>query len=273
LRQCREIFSKNTFLIGCPPISKTFGGRPESLSSRLLEACYRRLSSLTQRFCKFSVLFNTTGKADNGKERIPGRKIQKECQCMGKQGFFYNQSRCVGCKTCQIACKDKNDLPIGILFRRVSSYETGIYPKPFSYHFSATCNHCSTPACATVCPTGAMHVDEVDGTVRHDDSMCIGCQYCVGACPYGNPRYIEELMVVHKCDACVQLRNAGERPACVASCPSRALEFGQFEDLKEAYPDAVCDLPILPNSSMTAPSLLIKPRASALFAEYRETAL
>jgi anaerobic dimethyl sulfoxide reductase subunit B (iron-sulfur subunit) len=189
---------------------------------------------------------------------------------MGRQGFFYNQARCVGCKTCQIACKDKNNLPVGILFRRVSSYETGQYPNPGTYHFAATCNHCAQPACVAVCPVDAMHVEESDGTVQHNDAMCIGCQYCVHACPYGNPRYIIELMTVHKCDACMKLRQVGERPACVASCPSRALDFGPIADLQEQYPDMVNALPILPDPEITAPSLLVKPRATALLQEYRE---
>jgi anaerobic dimethyl sulfoxide reductase subunit B (iron-sulfur subunit) len=94
--------------------------------------------------------------------------------------------------------------------------------------------------------------------------MCIGCQYCVTACPYGNPRYLEELMVVHKCDACVRLRGGDEQPACVASCPLRALEFGPLEQLREQHPDAVNTLPILPDPNYTQPSLLIDPSAPAL---------
>jgi anaerobic dimethyl sulfoxide reductase subunit B (iron-sulfur subunit) len=118
-----------------------------------------------------------------------------------------------------------------------------------------------------------MHVDTEDGTVQFDDSLCIGCQYCVSACPYGNPQYIRELMVVHKCDACKPWRALGEQPACVAACPARALDFGPLSDLTRAHPDTVCDLPILPSSSKTHPSLLIKPRASALLSEYRELSL
>lgn len=189
---------------------------------------------------------------------------------MAQKGFFYNQERCVGCKTCQMACKDKNNLAIGTLFRRIQSYETGQYPTPSSYHFSASCNHCSSPECVAVCPIGAMHIDTEDGTVQANDSICIGCKYCVSACPYGNPRYNDELMVVQKCDACQSWRYAGESPACVSSCPARALEFGELEELRAAHPQTISDLPILPDSSRTHPSLLIKPRASALLTEYRE---
>jgi anaerobic dimethyl sulfoxide reductase subunit B (iron-sulfur subunit) len=114
-----------------------------------------------------------------------------------------------------------------------------------------------------------MHIDEADGTVQPDGSLCIGCQYCVHACPYGNPHYIRDIMVVRKCDACWQLRQAGEQPTCVASCPARALEFGPLEDLGAAHPEALRDLPILPDSSITSPSLLIEARPSALNLEFR----
>ncbi len=189
---------------------------------------------------------------------------------MTKKGFFFNQERCVGCKTCQIACKDKNDLPIGTLFRRISSYETGVFPAPSTFHFSASCNHCSSPECVAVCPIGAMYVDREDGTVQHNDALCIGCQYCVTACPYGNPRYLSDLKVVRKCDGCKAWRDIGEQVACASSCPARALEFGLLDELQAEHPDAVNDLSILPSSAQTQPSLLIKPRASALTTEYRE---
>ncbi|BAK44193.1 4Fe-4S dicluster domain-containing protein [Eggerthella sp. YY7918] len=183
---------------------------------------------------------------------------------MGRKGFYYNQTACIGCRTCQIACKDKNDLEIGTLFRQVVSYETGMYPEAHVYHYAATCNHCEMPACVAVCPDGAMYIDEDDGTVQHDDEKCIGCQYCVKACPYGVPQYIESLQKTHKCDACIQLRGAGEQPACVAACPMRALEFGSIEDLRAAHPDAVNQIVILPDASQTNPSVAVEPKAAAL---------
>lgn len=185
---------------------------------------------------------------------------------MGNQGFYYAQGSCVGCKTCQIACKDKNNLPLGVLFRRVETFERGSFPTPRYFHYAATCNHCADPACVAACPTGAMHRDDGDRTVQQDDSMCISCQYCVTACPYGNPRYLADLMVVHKCDACIKLRVEGGRPACVAACPMRALEFGALDELRERYPDAVDAIPILPDPSYTYPSLLIDPSDPALMA-------
>jgi anaerobic dimethyl sulfoxide reductase subunit B (iron-sulfur subunit) len=189
---------------------------------------------------------------------------------MGKKGFYYDEEACIGCRTCQVACKDKNHLPLGVFFRRVSSYEVGAFPNVSVFNFAATCNHCADPACVIACPTGATYTDETDGTVQHDDGMCIGCQYCVNACPYGNAHYLIDLMVVHKCNACVELRSSGERPACVAACPMRALEFGELDELHARHSDAVSSLPVLPPPSQTSPSLLITPRPSALGDDPRE---
>lgn len=182
---------------------------------------------------------------------------------MTKQGFYFNMAACIGCRTCQIACKDKNNLAIGDVFRRLEDYEVGMFPNATVYHYSRTCNHCENPACVQVCPNSAMYISEEDGTVLHDDEKCIGCQYCVNACPYGVPTYIESLQLTHKCDGCLALRNAGEEPACVSACPMRALEFGDFEELKKKHPDAVRDIAMLPDSSTTEPCTLIDPRPLA----------
>lgn len=181
-----------------------------------------------------------------------------------RKGFYFNSRRCAGCRTCQVACKDKNRLDAGTFFRRVTSYQTGTYPNAMLYHYAATCNHCENPACVAVCPNAAMYIDEEDGTVQHDDEKCIGCQYCVKACPYGVPQYLESLQKTHKCDACIQLRAAGEQPACVAACPMRALEFGDIEELRAAHPDAVNQIAVLPDASQTNPSVAIEAKPAAL---------
>ena len=189
------------------------------------------------------------------------------------KGFYFDQKSCIGCRTCQIACKDKNDLEVGVLFRRVTSFETGSFPAASIYHCSLSCNHCENPACVAVCPNSATFVNEEDGTVQHDDSKCIGCQYCVNACPYGHPQYIEELNLVHKCDSCIGLRSVGEQPACVSSCPMRALDFGPIEELRVRHPDAVDALAVLPDPSQTSPSLAIDARKAAGDKEYRAVVL
>ena len=192
---------------------------------------------------------------------------------MTKMGFYFDQKKCVGCRTCQTACKDKNDLEVGHLFRNVTTYQQGNYPDAILYHYAATCNHCEKPACVAGCPNGAMYIDDEDGTVQHDDTKCIGCQYRVEACPYGVPVHIESIGLTHKCDACKQLRANGEQPACVAACPMRALEFGPIEELAAKHPDAVKDLPILPSSETTAPCTLIDAKAAALDDNFTEVIL
>ena len=188
------------------------------------------------------------------------------------QGFYFNQQACIGCRTCQVACKDKNDLEVGYLFRRVESFEVGEFPKPATFHYSGACNHCHTPACVEVCPAGATYINEEDGTVQHDDEACIGCGYCVKACLYGHPVLIEELNVVHRCDGCIDLRAAGEKPACVAACPMRALDFGPIEELRAAHPDGVNVVSVLPEPT-TDPSVVIDARQSALSGEPKQLVL
>lgn len=186
------------------------------------------------------------------------------------QGFYFNQEACIGCRTCQVACKDKNDLPVGYLFRKVKSFEIGEFPSVARYHYSGSCNQCENPQCVAVCPTEATFINAEDGTIQHDDSKCIGCQYCVNACPYGHPVYIEDLNITHRCDACIDLREQGEQPACVSSCVMRALEFGPIDELRESHPEGVDAIVVLPDPSQTTPSIVVDARDSAQMLEPRE---
>lgn len=189
---------------------------------------------------------------------------------MERLGFYFDMTRCVGCKTCQVVCKQRNSLPMGIAYRTVHTFEVGAYPDAGMYHVSATCNHCENPACVRACPTGAMHKSEEDGTVQHDDGLCIGCQQCANACPYGVPQYFPELKIVGKCYACKDTREVDGAPTCVAACGQRALEFGPLEELRAAHPDAVADIACFPDSTETDPSVLVDVQPRALDAEYRE---
>ena len=187
-------------------------------------------------------------------------------------GFYFDGSSCIGCKVCAIACKDFNDLPVGTQFRRVRDYETGAYPNARGWHHSMACNHCDNPACVAACPTGAMQKAE-DGTVVHDDSVCIGCQLCVDACPFGVPQYREDLSIVQKCDACAKRRAAGQNPVCVDACPMHSIDFGEIEELEAKYgSDLVRELPFLPESD-TGPATLINPRPASLAQDWREMSL
>ncbi|MBQ0532803.1 DMSO/selenate family reductase complex B subunit [Providencia huaxiensis] len=182
-------------------------------------------------------------------------------------GFFVDTSKCTGCKTCQVSCKDKNELPIGVNFRRVYEYTGGEWTKQtsddtwqqnvFAYYVSISCNHCSNPACTKACPTGAMHKREHDGLVVVDEKICVGCRYCEMACPYGALQYNPEKKHMTKCDGCFELIAQNKAPICVASCPLRALDFGPMDFLRTKYGETANIAP-LPDSNLTQPSLIIR---------------
>ncbi|MBO3155925.1 dimethylsulfoxide reductase subunit B [Dermatophilus congolensis] len=185
------------------------------------------------------------------------------------QGFAFDQSACNGCKACQIACKDKHSLPIGVKWRRVVEYTGGSWsrqgetltPNVFSYYTSISCNHCADPICVEVCPTTAMTVRQ-DGIVYVEASKCVGCRYCEWACPYSVPQFNAESGHMSKCDGCYDYRQAGKDPACVAACPSRALAWGEISELKKKFGPGMATAP-LPDPSTTRPNLVVKPHKNA----------
>jgi len=122
----------------------------------------------------------------------------------------------------------------------------------------ASLRRCLMPGCLELPPSAAAEIDTETGLVLHDDEACIGCDTCVGACPYGEPVHIDELGIVKKCDACAVLRANGEDPSCVASCPMRAIEFGDIEELRAKHPEAVADFATIPSSQTTQPNVLYK---------------
>ena len=189
---------------------------------------------------------------------------------MAGYGFHFNSEFCVGCRCCQIVCKEKKGLDIGILYRRVRDFETGAFPTPGYYHISSTCNHCDSPACLAFCPVAAIEKNEETGIVTIDTGICIGCKQCIDACPYKVPQFFEQANVADKCDFCQDLLANDEGPVCVEACPQFALDWGDIDELKMKYQLAVMDVPAIPDSSQTNPSSIITPRASILKTGYRE---
>lgn len=171
-------------------------------------------------------------------------------------GFYINVSQCIGCKTCVISCKDKNHLEVGRNFRRVYDIESGAYPNPKKWHLSISCNHCDSPACVSHCPTQAMHKRPEDGVVLVDYTKCVGCRYCTWACPYGAPQYNPSIGMMTKCDTCYDLREKGQNPVCMDSCPMRAIEFGLISELRARY-GTNANITGLPDSSVTHPNLIV----------------
>jgi anaerobic dimethyl sulfoxide reductase subunit B (iron-sulfur subunit) len=187
--------------------------------------------------------------------------------------FTFDASACSGCKTCQEACKDKNDLPVGVNWRRVIEVSGGKWHKRgsawensiFAYNLSLACNHCTHPKCAGVCPVDAYTV-RPDGIVTIDTSRCMGCDYCAWACPYGAPQHDDRRGVMTKCDFCYDRLDAGMPPSCVAACPLRVLDYTRIEDIPTTsqaqnlwhVPATEHPFP-MPDYSRTEPHVVIKP--------------
>ncbi len=152
--------------------------------------------------------------------------------------FTFDASACTGCKACQVACKDKNNLPTGVLWRRVYEISGGSWQQQgnawttdvFAYNLSLACNHCEHAICAGVCPVNA-YTKRDDGLVILDIDKCVGCRYCNWACPYGAPQYNPAAGHMTKCNFCMDSLEAGQPPACVAACPMRALDYDRQETL------------------------------------------
>ncbi|MEE4292788.1 MAG: DMSO/selenate family reductase complex B subunit [Xanthomonadales bacterium] len=188
---------------------------------------------------------------------------------MSRSAFFFDSAACSGCKACQVACKDKNDLPVGQLWRRIYEVSGGGWKKQgdawthdvFAYNLSLSCNHCEDPICATHCPTKAIY-KRADGIVLIDRDACIGCKYCAWACPYGAPQFNPHSGVMGKCDLCADYVDEGRNPGCVDACPMRALDFGDYDELVEKHGESGHVYP-LPDPSITGPSIVIRAHANA----------
>ena len=188
-------------------------------------------------------------------------------------GFYVNMQRCIGCKTCQVACKDRHNLQAaGPRTRCVETFECGAYPDVELFHATVSCNHCENPACVAGCPTGAMFKSD-DGTVQHIDDRCVVCRNCMLVCPYGAPQLDEAENMIVKCDSCKALREDGRNPVCVDACPMRAIEFGDMDELRAKHGDAVSELPVLPSADTTHPNLLLDASTGALRDDFTPVAL
>lgn len=155
-----------------------------------------------------------------------------------KAAILTDTTKCIGCNECAVACKKVNhlapDLPRrwdvddGLSARNWTSIVEG----PKRALVRKQCRHCLEPACVSACPVGALHKTET-GAVVYDGGKCMGCRYCMMACPYGIPRYDWELAVpyVRKCILCYERLRDGVQPACTQACPTKATIFGDRDSL------------------------------------------
>lgn len=184
---------------------------------------------------------------------------------MTQYGFYFDSTRCTGCRTCEMACKDYKDLPQTMAFRKVYDYEGGTWTPgegglfatdAYAYHVSLACNHCDQPKCVANCPQGAIEKDGKTGLVAINDEKCIGAGTCVEACPYGVPILDKEKKKGLKCDGCADRVAEGMKPICVEACPLRALDFGDIEELRTTYGD-VAGIAPMPSPEETHPNIVI----------------
>jgi tetrathionate reductase subunit B len=152
--------------------------------------------------------------------------------------------RCYGVHACTVACKAEFEVPLGENRSWVEEVEKGIYPAVSRTFLPRLCNHCSKPNCVSVCPTGATWQREEDGIVVIDKDICIGCKYCVHACPYDMRFVNEDTGTADKCDFCIHRVSNGLEPACVEACPSRARIFGDLNDPNSEVSRLVAENPV-----------------------------
>lgn len=175
--------------------------------------------------------------------------------------FFVDATKCINCKTCEIACKEITGAGPGVRIRKVRSFENGSFPSVSVVNISMSCNHCEDPLCARSCPAKAYH-KRSDGIVIHDQARCIGCRYCTWVCPYGAPQYDEANGCIRKCDLCAEEREKGNEPACVEACPTRAIAVQWLDELSFSQ-DSTMDIRNLPVPDMTKPSTRYRVRKEA----------
>ncbi|HEY3383605.1 MAG TPA: 4Fe-4S dicluster domain-containing protein [Vicinamibacterales bacterium] len=195
---------------------------------------------------------------------------------MNQYAFFVNSDACSGCKTCQMACQDKNDLRAGLHWRRVYEVTAGDWQKRegiwastvVAYNLSVACHHCRDTVCGKSCSTEAIW-KRPDGIVLIDQSRCVKCNKCVADCPYEAIRYDAATNTVGKCDFCVDYVDAGAAPVCVAACPNRALDFGELDDIRRKYGTTDSVFPMA-DSTISRPAVVVRPHRQAAAAQTRQ---
>ncbi len=178
-----------------------------------------------------------------------------------RMGFFTDTSICIGCKACEVACKEWNQVPedglnwtghshdnsgglsadtwrhVAFVEQRapVGGHEPNFQREGEGFRWlmaSDVCKHCTHAACLDVCPTGAIFRTEF-GTVVVQEDICNGCGYCVPACPYGVLDKREDDGRIFKCTLCYDRLGVGQEPACAKACPTESIQFGELDELRK----------------------------------------
>ncbi len=200
-----------------------------------------------------------------------------------RYGMIIDLERCNGCNACTVACKQKNSTPRQTFWCKVTTTEEGEYPKAYRKHMPTLCNHCENAVCEKVCPTGATYKRK-DGIVMVDEEKCIGCRYCISACPYevrtfnfgGDGGYFPEISeanpyeearqgkfkagTVTKCIFCADRIDEGNiSTACSQACPTHARIFGDM-DSPEMQQKLVGGAYVMRPDQRTQPNVYYLPR-------------
>lgn len=191
---------------------------------------------------------------------------------MMQLGFYFDQTRCTGCWTCIVACKDWNDVPAGpASWMRVATIERGKYPDLFMAFLATPCYHCADPYCISACPADAISKRPEDGIVLVDPDACLGrdeCGMCLDACPHESPQFGSEPNAkMQKCTFCVDRWEERKLPACVMACPTRALDAGPIDELRVKHGDCT-EAEGFGYDGKLGPSVVMKPKPVVSLATY-----
>lgn len=163
---------------------------------------------------------------------------------MSQYFMFQDTKNCIGCQSCQVACKSIKSLPVGPKPNLIVPIEPKmVNGVPRGTFVFMACFHCEKPWCVRACPTGAMQKRKEDGIVIVNPVLCIGCKSCMSACPWGAPQWDTENKKVVKCDFCKDRLDQGLKPACVTICTSQCLKFDEAskvpDNRRERYAMAI----------------------------------
>lgn len=179
---------------------------------------------------------------------------------MKQLGLMIDMDRCIGCKTCVVACRNshgivdhENCMPGKIpYFIRVESEQTGTYPMVSEKTWVVPCQHCKNAQCIKACGSEAISKDPQTGIVRIDKDVCTGSGACLEACPWGVIQFDEAGNFAHKCDLCYERVTFGKQPVCAEVCMTDAITFGEVEELKTRAAEAGREI----NRKMSAMSIV-----------------
>lgn len=153
---------------------------------------------------------------------------------MEQKNIFVDLKYCIGCRSCEMACKQEHNIPVGV--KRIHVAKIGprkVGNKLRMDFMPMRCRHCGKPACLDACPENAI-TKRADGIVLIDQNLCTGCMSCAEACPFGAVQLNPETQAAEKCTLCVKRVDNGLGPACVGACPSKCIYFGNINEIMKA---------------------------------------